>query len=133
MSETTVELVRRGFESLRDGDFETLLPLIHPEFEASTPAALAAEPDTYRGPEGVRRYFESFYDAMDRLSFEADDFIPVGERVVVPVTLRARGRTTGIETEQRIVMVWEARDGLAYRAAVYATFEAAMEAAESAG
>jgi ketosteroid isomerase-like protein len=131
MSEANVDLVRRGFESLREGDFETLLPLIHPEFEATTPAALAAEPDTYRGQDGVRRYFESFYDAMDRVRFEADEFIEVGELVVVPMTLLARGRTTGIETAQRIVLVWEVKDGLAYRANVYATLEEAMEAAHS--
>jgi len=69
---------------------------------------------------------------MDRVSFEPHDFIGVGERVVVPVTLRARGRTTGIETTQKLVQVWELRDEKAYRIEVYATLEEAMEAARSA-
>ena len=97
-----------------------------------TPPGLAAEPDTYRGPEGIRRYFDSFYEIMDRVSFEPHDFIGVGERVVVPVTLRARGRTTGIETTQKLVQVWELRDEKAYRIEVYATLEEAMKAARSA-
>src|SRR4029079_7945252 len=62
MSEADVELVRRGFEALEVGDAEALIPLVHPEFEMTTPAGLAAEPDTYRGQEGVRRYFDSFYE-----------------------------------------------------------------------
>ena len=132
MNETNADLVRERFGPMRDGDVEALLPLIHPEFEVTTPPALAAEPDTYRGPEGIRRYFESFYESMDRVRFEPDDFIAVGERVVVPVTLRARGRTTGIETAQRVVQVWELRDEKAYRIEVYATLEEAMEAARSA-
>jgi ketosteroid isomerase-like protein len=132
MAETNADLVRQGFDALKDGDFESLLPFIHPEFEATTPPALAAEPDTYRGPEGIRRYFESFYEVMDQVSFEADEFIPVGERVVVLCTLRARGRTTGIETAQRIVQIWELKDERAYRVEVYATLEEAMEAARSA-
>ena len=91
MTETNVELVREGFEAMREGDVEALLPFIHPDFEVTTPPGLAAEPDTYRGQEGIRRYFESFYEAMDRVSFEADDFIEVGDRVVVPTTLRRAG------------------------------------------
>ena len=132
MNETNVELVRERFAPMRDGDVEALLPLIHPDFEVTTPPGLAAEPDTYRGPEGIRRYFDSFYEIMDRVSFEPHDFIGVGERVVVPVTLRARGRTTGIETTQKLVQVWELRDEKAYRIEVYATLEEAMEAARSA-
>ncbi len=132
MNETNVELVRERFAPMRDGDVEALLPLIHPDFEVTTPPGLAAEPDTYRGPEGIRRYFDSFYEIMDRVSFEPHDFIGVGERVVVPVTLRARGRTTGIETSQKVVQVWELRDEKAYRIEVYATLEEAMKAARSA-
>jgi ketosteroid isomerase-like protein len=131
VSDENAELVRQGFEALRDGDVEALMPLIHAEFELTTPPALAAEPDTYRGPDGLRRYFESFYEAMDRVIFEPEDFIPVGERVVVPSVLRTRGRTTGIETGQRIVQVWDVKDGKAFRVEVYATLEEAMAAARS--
>ena len=132
MNEINVDLVRERFAPMREGDVEALLTLTHPDFEVTTPPGLAAEPDTYRGPEGIRRYFDSFYEIMDRVSFEPHDFIGVGERVVVPVTLRARGRTTGIETTQKLVQVWELRDEKAYRIEVYATLEEAMEAARSA-
>ena len=132
MNETNADLVRERFAPMREGDVEALLTLIHPDFEVTTPPGLAAEPDTYRGPEGIRRYFDSFYEIMDRVSFEPHDFIGVGERVVVPVTLRARGRTTGIETTQKLVQVWELRDEKAYRIEVYATLEEALEAARSA-
>jgi ketosteroid isomerase-like protein len=128
-----VELVRQGFEAMAAGGVEGLLPFIHPEFEATTPPELAAEPDTYRGAEGVRRYFESFYEAMDRVEFEPERFIAVGELVVVPMTLRARGRTTGIETEQRLVQIWELEDGRAIRVRVFATLEEAMERAREDG
>lgn len=131
MPQTNVDLVRDGFAALRDGNVEEIIPFIHPQFEVTTPRELVAEPDTYRGPEGIRRYFESFYEAMDRVSFEAHDFIGVGERVVVPVTLRARGRTTGIETEQRLAQIWDLEDGKAIHIEVHATLEEAMAAARS--
>ena len=132
MNETNADLVRERFAPMREGDVEALLTLIHPDFEVTTPPGLAAEPDTYRGPEGIRRYFDSFYEIMDRVSFEPHDFIGVGERVVVQVTLRARGRTTGIEATQKLVQVWELRDEKAYRIEVYATLEEAIKAARSA-
>jgi ketosteroid isomerase-like protein len=133
VSRENVEVVRRGFEALSAGGVEAILPLIHPEFEATTPPGLAAEPDTYRGHEGVRRYFESFYEAMDRVEFRPERFLAVGELVVVPMTLRARGRTTGIETEQRLVQIWELEDGKAIRIQVFATLEEAMEKAREDG
>jgi ketosteroid isomerase-like protein len=126
-----IEIVRQGFEALDEGGIDALLPFIHPEFEVTTPAELAAEPTTYRGPRGLRRYFDSFYEAMDKVEFAPDDFIAVGESVVVPVTLRARGRTTGIETEQRIVQIWELIEGRAIRVRVFATIDEALAAARS--
>ena len=133
MSRENLDVVRRGFEAVSEGGVEALLPLIHPEFEMTTPPALSAEPDTYRGPEGLRRYFDSFLEAMDKVSFEALELRAIGELVVAPVTVRARGRTTGIETEQSIVLVWEVRDGRAFRVEVFATLEEAMaEACERA-
>jgi ketosteroid isomerase-like protein len=131
MAETNLDLVRDGFDAMREGDPEAMMPFIHPEFEVTTPPGLAAEPDTYRGPEGIRRYFDSFYDAMDRVTFDADEFIPVGELVVVPAVLRTRGRSSGIEAEQRVALVYELKDEKAYRISVYATVREALEAARS--
>ena len=133
MGDQNVDVMRRGLAAFREGGVEALLPFIHPDFRVTTPAELVAEPDTYRGREGIRRYFDSFYDAMDRIEFEPEDFIAVGETVVVPLTLRARGRTTGIETEQRVVQVWELEDQQAIRVQVFATLEEATEAARQIG
>jgi len=132
MAQSNLELVREGFDAMREGDPDAMMPFIHPEFEVTTPPGLAAEPDTYRGPDGIRRYFESFYEAMDRVGFDAEDFIAVGDLVVVPSVLRTRGRSSGIEAEQRVALVYELRDEKAYRISVYPTVEEALAAARSA-
>jgi ketosteroid isomerase-like protein len=128
MSGRNVEIIRDGFEALSEGGVEALLPLVHPEFEMTTPANLAAEPDTYRGPEGVRRYFDSFYEAMDEVRFEPAEFREAGERVIAPSTLTARGRATGIEAKQEVVLVWTLRDERVIRIEVFATLDEALEA-----
>jgi ketosteroid isomerase-like protein len=130
VSDETVEAVKSGFEALKRGDVDELVRLIHPDFEFTTPASLSIEPDTYRGEEGVRRYFDSFYDAMDEIRFEPGELIQVGERVIAPMTLHARGRTTAIETEQELVTTWSLRDGKAIRVDIHATLDEALEAAE---
>ena len=126
MSERNIEIVRGGAEALATGDVEALMPFVHPEFEMTTTPDIASEPDTYRGTDGVRRYFDSFYEAMDGIRVEPGEFIAVGELVVVPFTLRARGRTTGIEASQPAVQVWELRGEQAFRLSLFAELEDAM-------
>jgi ketosteroid isomerase-like protein len=128
MSLENVEAARTGFRALERNGVEGLLTFIHPDFETTTPAELTVEPATYRGHDGIRRYFESFYEVMDEVRFEPEDFIDAGERVVVPVRLVARGRDTGIEAEQRLVFVWTIRDLMGFRLESFPTLEEALEA-----
>jgi len=129
MPESDVELVRRGFKALEAGDPEAMIEFVHPDFEMTTPASLASEPDTYRGADGIRRYFASFYEAMDQITFQPGAFEDLGGgHVLTPSTLRARGRSSGLAFEQSVVLVWEIRDGLSYRLHVFATEEEAREA-----
>jgi len=130
VAESNVDLIRQGFEDLAADGYEAMLPLIAPDFDLTTPPGLAAEPDTYRGPEGMTRYFESFYEAMDEVRFEPHEYREIGDWVVVPFTLTARGRTTGLEAKQSAVMAWKLRDGLAVRLEVFAELPEALTAVE---
>lgn len=64
-----------------------------------TPVGMAAEPDTYRGPEGIRRWFESFYEVMEE-----------------------------IRLEQKAVQAWLIRDGLARRIEFFTDLDEALAA-----
>ena len=76
----------------------------------------------------MRRYFESFYEVMEEIHFRPHEFRPVGEWIVVPLTLTARGRSTGLEADQSAVMAWKLRDGKAVRIEVFAQLEEALAA-----
>ncbi len=128
MTSENVELVRRFFEDLNEGNVEALLAGLTPEFEMAVPVGMGVEPQTYRGHEGFRRWFDSFSEIM-AIRVERHDLIAVGDRVVAPHTMHARGRETGIETEQYTVHVWHFRDGKAEMLEVFATLEEALEAA----
>jgi ketosteroid isomerase-like protein len=57
MSQENVEVVRRGFEAMSSGDLPQMLAFTHPDFEVKIPSEVSAEPDTYRGHDGIPRYF----------------------------------------------------------------------------
>jgi ketosteroid isomerase-like protein len=130
VASSNLEIVERGFEAFNRDGVEGILPYIHPDFEATTPPDLASEPDTYRGHDGVRRWFDSFREVMDGIRWDARKFLEVGNRVVVEFTLRARGKTTGLDFGQDAVMVWELRDGQAIRVSLYPTLDEALAAIE---
>jgi ketosteroid isomerase-like protein len=130
MASGNLEIVERGMDAFNEQGIDGILPLIHPDFEATTPPELASEPDTYSGPDGLRRWFDSFDEVMDEIRWDARGFREVGDRVVVEFTLRAQGKTTGLDFGQDAVMVWELRDGLAFRLFLYSTLDQALSAIE---
>jgi ketosteroid isomerase-like protein len=123
-----VEVMKRGYEAFAERGVDGFLEFIHPEFELVTTPGLALEPQTYVGHAGVRRYFDSFYEAVDEIRIEPKEFIPVRDVVIVPFRLTTRGRTTGIEASMEAVQVCTIRDGKAVRFDVYLTVEEAREA-----
>jgi ketosteroid isomerase-like protein len=132
VSRDNVEIVQCAFDAFNSRGVEGIVTYIHPEFEATTPPNLASEPDTYRGHDGVRRWFDSFYEVMDEIRWDSHAFHEVGETVVVEFTLRARGKTTGLDFGQNAVMVWRFRDGKAIRIELFETLDEGMAAAEGA-
>jgi ketosteroid isomerase-like protein len=128
MAESNAELMRRAFEVYNEEGWEAMLPWMADDFTLTTPPGLAAEPDTYRGEEGMRRYWESFYDVMEEIRIEPTEFREVEDWVVAPFRLSARGRSTGIESGMDAVMAWRWRDGKANRALLFANLDEAMAA-----
>jgi ketosteroid isomerase-like protein len=124
-----VDIVKDGLDAFNERGVEGILPFVHPDFEATTPPELASEPDTYRGQDGVRRWFDSFDEVMEEIRWDPRAFHEVGDRVVVEFTLRARGKTTGLDFGQNAVMVWELRDGKAIGLQLFPTLDEALAAA----
>lgn len=133
MSEHNVEIVRRAVNAWNSGELSQILAMMHPDFVAEVPPDVSAEPDTYRGHSGVRRYLASFQDAMQDIRFEGERFWDAGESVVVELLLTARGRQTAIAVEQRTAGVWSVRDGRVDRIRAYATLAEALAAVGLAG
>ncbi|HWX74135.1 MAG TPA: nuclear transport factor 2 family protein [Solirubrobacteraceae bacterium] len=130
MSRPDMKIFREVLQAFNDGDVERILSFAHPDFEASIPPELSAEPDTYRGHAGLRRYFASFAGALEEVRFELQRLWDAGDAIVLTMRLTARGERTSIPVEQRFAQVWTWRDGLV--AAIW-TFVSLSDALEAAG
>jgi ketosteroid isomerase-like protein len=134
VSDESVEIVRGAFAAFNDGGTEAFLPFVHPEVVFTTPSDLASEPDTYRGLEGVRRYWDSFFEIMEEIQVELVAVYDWGDALVVgELLLKARGRATGLEVSQRANTLITIADGKAIGQSFYRTLEEAEHAAEAAG
>ena len=128
MTDDNIEIVKRGFEALDSGGVEAMIELLDPDFEATVPPELSVEPDTYRGHEGMRRYFAAF-EGLEDVRFEFVEAVAAGDKVVVTMILRAKGTDTGIPVEQLGHQVWTIRNEKAVRVEAFASKADALASA----
>jgi ketosteroid isomerase-like protein len=126
MSQENVEVVRRQYESFN----ATGMPdfrFLDPEIEWHT-SERALERGTYLGHEGVKAFLSSGNEVWTDAEARPEEFIQAGDCVVVPITLRTRGKTSGIRSEDRFFQVWKLRGSRIVELRVYSSRADALEA-----
>jgi ketosteroid isomerase-like protein len=126
MAHEDIEVVQRLVDAFNSGDIDGILALTHPDFEVEVPPELSAEPDVYIGHAGMRRYWESFHDALDEVRFDLEEYWELDGAVVVALRVSAKGRRTAIAIEQRNAGVWRTRDRKALQANIFASLADAL-------
>jgi ketosteroid isomerase-like protein len=107
MSQENVEIVRRGVEAYATADVETMLEVADPEIEWKQ----AEEPSPVRGYEGVARAMVRWNEMWDDPSIEAEEFLDGGDRIVVVIRHRGRGKASGVETDMASYHLFTVRGG----------------------
>lgn len=137
MSDENVELVRRLYAALASEgssrEFERRLTdealgqFLDPQIEwLPVPDSLLAV-DSYRGFEGVRRFWGEFVSTWESYRVEPLSFDDAGDRVAVVV--RIVGRTHELEVEDTRSSLLTVRDGRVVRVRSFADAAGAREAA----
>jgi ketosteroid isomerase-like protein len=132
VSGSNVEIVRRLFDLYDEGGVEAVLEVMDESVLIEIPADMSAEPDSYRGHDGVRRYFAGFDGMIEDVRYEAKELLPVGDRVLAEAHLSGRGVSSGLEVGIDAFVVHELADGRIVRMRPYPDREAAMAALDSA-
>jgi ketosteroid isomerase-like protein len=128
MPDSDVDVVRELLDRVNSGDRERLYELISEDFVSEVPPSLSAEPDVYRGHDGVRRYFEGFEGMIDDVRFDVVELHEVGDQVIADLVLKGRGAASGIEVEMRAVVIHWIEGGKVSRMQPYPDLETAREA-----
>jgi|tagenome__1003787_1003787.scaffolds.fasta_scaffold20909503_3 ketosteroid isomerase-like protein len=112
MSEENVELVRRIYALLDEGD-TAVWDLAPPGFVLDFSRRLV-DPVTVRGREQVRAWSEGeVAEAWEggRTGWEPVDLIDAGDKVVAFIRTSGRGKASGVAVEAYVWNVWTFRDG----------------------
>lgn len=117
--------MRLAYQALSRGDVEAALELIDPDVEVRDRPE-APDPQTYHGHKGVRTAVQSTFDTFDLVEFEPEQFVEAGDRVVVVIRMRGKGKESGVPVEDRIAHLWTLRDGRAWQLQVYSDPERAI-------
>ena len=101
----------RGFaDSITRGDLDAALDVCHPEVEFLS--VLAVDGKAYLGHAGIRQYFEDVTSAWDewRVEVHRTAVVPDG-RIVIEMTMHARGRESGLPIAVFAAHIWTLKDG----------------------
>jgi ketosteroid isomerase-like protein len=86
--------------------------------------------DTYRGYEGLQRWWAGFRDIYEDVRLDPQEFIPHGDRVVVRVRLVLRSKG-GVALEQEVAQVFTVRDERVIHMTGYPDVEQALQIVRS--
>jgi ketosteroid isomerase-like protein len=127
MSQEKIGLLERAHERPKQGDIDGLIALSDGDFELDMSARLV-NPETYRGHEGLRRFYREVRDVWEEFRWEPQHFLEAENEVVVLVHSHGRGRGSGLEMARDAAMVWTVRDGCVVSVRLYIEQAKALEA-----
>ena len=123
---TDGEEAARGFaEAITSGDREAAVAVCHPEIEFSSVLGISGR--AYLGHDGIRQYFDDVESAWEDWTVEVERVVEAADgRVVIVMTMHARGRGSGASLAARTAHIWTLRDGRLLRNEPYREPEQAL-------
>jgi ketosteroid isomerase-like protein len=131
VSQREVEIVRRIYDATARRDAAAVAAHYDPDVEwddSGSPPAEIMRRGANRGYEALQAWFREWHEAWEHITYECEELIDAGDRVVSVVTMRGRGRASGLKVEWPQYATWTIRDGKVVQALWFRTREEALEA-----
>ena len=133
MSGENLEIVQGVIDASRRGDMEAVFAAYDTDIEwhiGNVAAPITDFEPVYRGHDGIRTFWRTWFEGWENVSFDYEDFIDAGARVITVLTQRMRGRTSGVDQEWvSYAQTWTIRDGKIVRVEFFPNRAEALEAA----
>ena len=123
-----VATIRRGLEAFNRRDIAGLMETCTPDAEF-VPLRAVLEGVTYKGEEGLHKFFADVGEEWSELSIEEQEVREIGDRVVLLGRFKARGRASGVEVDAPTAWLCDMRDGKVVRLQAYTDQQEAIAAA----
>jgi len=111
MSQENVEIAKRGIDAFNRRDVDGWADLMTSDFEFVPALLRVVEGGSYRGREGVERYFAEISDAWEEIRIVAEEIRDLGDRVLVLGRIEGRGRGSGVPVDAPLGFVVDVRGG----------------------
>jgi ketosteroid isomerase-like protein len=129
MSQENVEMAKRCFDAFDQRDLDELAKTITADYEWVGAFLGVVEGGSYRGLEGMARYFSEAEETWKYFSVSGEEFRDLGDRVLVVGRMEGRGRSSGVELDTAYTMLVEFREGKVARSRAYLDHAEALRAA----
>jgi len=128
MSRENAEMVRAWAQAFNRRDMDALADLASPSFELVPYLSSMIETTTYRGHDGLRKYFEDADSAWEAIEARLEEVREFGERFLATGELHAKGRASGLEVVLPLAWVGAIVGGKIAWVHTHETEAAALEA-----
>jgi len=120
--------IRAGYRALSDGDLDAFLETLDPDIELLTSGAFPDFEPSYRGYDGVRRFWAAIRGPWERFHLDPERIVEGEACAAVAVRFRARGKGSGVSTELHQGHALWFRHGRTVKVSTHQSFEQALEA-----
>src|ERR1700730_5865532 len=132
MSQENVELARQAHEAFNRPDLgvfdlDAFYLLADPDLVVDWSRSDGLEAGIYRGEDATRRFWNTFFEAFERVVVEPLEVIEHGESVVIPHPLHGWG-LAGVRVDAHSTVVRTVRDGRIIELRLYRQTAEALEA-----
>lgn len=124
-----LDIIRQAYEAWNRRDIDALLALTHPDIEIQPLVAGVTSVAPWHGHDGVRRLVEDADQRWHRFEIRCDDFVEIGDRVVVFVHVETAVHEGAPVVEGDVAHLVEINDGRFTRFTAYRDRDEAVAAA----
>ena len=125
--------VRRAYAAANRRDFDLVITGLAPETEYQyRPSSDLIAPDqdaVFYGHDGYLRMWRTWLDAFEDLRFEPEEFLDLGDTLLVTAEVRGHGSGSGVAVSERVFQLFKLRRGLVVKQEDFVDHSKALEAA----
>jgi ketosteroid isomerase-like protein len=132
MTPSNADLLRPIYEEWGRGNWRLRFGVYHPHMEWGWSDEFPGLAGVYEDRRDPNPRLLAWLSEWEHWRAEADDFLELGDHVVVLASYHGRGRGSGVEIHQHGAHVFELRGGKVVRLEIFASRDKAMESVHSA-